>query len=103
MDSEKLPPAHPGEILNEEFLIPLGISQDELAESIGVDAGRIHGIVRGDKAISAETALRLSRYFDTSARFWTGLQTRYDLDVASDRLAGRLDEIKPRAVRQALA
>ena len=55
MDSGKLPPVHPGEILNEEFLIPLGISQDELADSIGVDAGRIHGIVRGDMAISAET------------------------------------------------
>ncbi len=79
MDSEKLPPIHPGEILSEEFLIPLGMSQKELAHSIGVDAGQIHAIVRGDRPINAETALLLSRYFDTSAKFWTGIQARYDL------------------------
>lgn len=86
MNSEKLPPIHPGEILSEEFLIPLGMSPKELADSIGLDVCVIADIVRGDKPIVAETALLLSRYFDTSARFWTGLQTRYDLDVADDQL-----------------
>lgn len=97
MDSGKLPPVHPGEILDEEFLVPLGISQDELAESIGMDAAQIHAIVRGDRAIDAEIALFLSKYFDTSAKFWTGLQARYDLDVADDQLAAKLREIKPRS------
>ena len=92
---EKLPPIHPGEILSEEFLVPLGMSQDELAESLDVDVERIHAIVRGDRAINAEIALLLSRYFDTSARFWTGLQARYDLDLASDRLESKSKAIKP--------
>ena len=96
MNSEKLPPIHPGEILSEEFLIPLGMSQKELAHSIGADAGLINDIVRGDRPINAETALLLSRYFDTSAKFWTGLQARYDLDVADDQLSAKLKAIKPR-------
>ena len=98
MNSEKLPPVHPGEILNEEFLIPLGISQEELAESLDMNAVRIHAIVRGDRAMDAEIALLLSRYFDTSARFWTGLQARYDLDIANDLVEAKLNAIKPRFV-----
>ena len=90
-DSDKLPPIHPGEILSEEFLIPMNIDQHEFAKSVGIDAHRIHAIVRGEESITAEIALRLSDYFGTSARFWTGLQSRYDLDVARDRLA---DEFK---------
>lgn len=94
MNSEKLPPVHPGEVLNEEFLIPLGMSQEELAESLEVNAGRIHAIVRGDRSIDAEIALFLSKYFDTSAKFWTGLQSRYDLDVACDQLEAKLNQIQ---------
>ncbi len=89
MNSEKLPPIHPGEILSEEFLIPLGMSQKELAHSIGADAGLINDIVRGDRPINAETALLLSRYFDTSAKFWSGLQSRYDLEIAKDQLKSK--------------
>ncbi len=95
MDSEKLPPIHPGEILSEEFLIPLGMSRKELAHSISVDVCLINDIVRGDRPINAETALLLSRYFDTSAKFWAGLQSRYDLDIANDQLAAKLKAIKP--------
>lgn len=101
MDSEKLPPIHPGEILSEEFLIPLGMSQEELAHSIGVDVCLIDGIIRGDRPINAETALLLSRYFDTSAKFWTGLQARYDLDIANDLMESKLNAIKPRPVNGA--
>ena len=101
MDSEKLPPIHPGEILNEEFLIPLGMSRKQLAHSIGVDPCLINDIVRGDKPINAEIALLLSRYFDTSARFWTGLQARYDLDIANDLMEAKLNAIKPRSVNGA--
>ena len=88
---EKLPPIHPGEILNEEFLRPMNITQYRLAKSIGVDARRIHAIIHGERAISAETVLLLSRFFGNSAAFWMGLQTQYDLETAEDRLAGRLD------------
>ena len=98
MDEEKLPPIHPGEILSEEFLIPLGMSQKELAHSIGVDVQLINDIVRGDRPINAETALLLSRYFDTSAKFWTGLQSRYELDIAKDQLAAKLNAVKPRSM-----
>ena len=88
---EKLPPIHPGEILNKEFLRPMNITQYRLAKSIGVDARRIHAIIHGQRAITAETALLLSRFFGNSAAFWMGLQTQYDLETAEDRLAGRLD------------
>ena len=98
--SEKLPPIHPGEILSEEFLIPLGMSHKELAHSIGVDDLLIHDLIRGDSPINAETALLLSRYFDTSAKFWTGLQARYDLDVANDLMESKLNAIKPRLNEQ---
>ena len=85
-DNEKLPPVHPGEILNEDFLLPMNITQYRLAKSIGVDPRRIHGIVRGERSISAETALLLAKFFGTSAELWMGLQTQYDLEIARDRL-----------------
>ena len=88
---KKLPPIHPGEILNEEFLSPLGISQYRLAKDTSVPARRINEIVRGERSISADTALRLSRYFGTSERFWLNLQGRYDLEKEKDRLGDRLD------------
>lgn len=95
MPSHKLPPIHPGEILLEEFLTPLGISQYRLAKELSVPPRRINEIVRGMRAISADTALRLSRYFGTSDRFWLNLQTRHDLEVAKDRLGDRLqNEVK---------
>ena len=90
---EKLPPIHPGEILEEEFLRPLNITQYRLAKSIGVDARRIHAIVNGERGISAETALLFSRFFGNSAGFWMGLQSQYDLERAEERLAGRLSRV----------
>ena len=87
---QRLSPIHPGEILNEEFLLPMGITQYRLAKSIGVDARRIHSIVHGQRSITAETALLLSRFFGNSAAFWMGLQSQYDLEAAEDRLADRL-------------
>ena len=89
----KLPPIHPGEILNEEFLRPLNLSQYRLAKAIGVDPRRIHAIVHGQRAITAETALLLARYFGNSAAFWMGLQSQYDLETAEDRLADRLEQV----------
>jgi addiction module HigA family antidote len=91
MARRKLPPTHPGEILLEEFLTPLGISQYRLAKDTCVPPRRINEIVRGQRAITADTALRLARYFSTSERFWLNLQTRYELDVEKDRLGDRLD------------
>lgn len=85
-----MPPLHPGEILLEEYLKPMAISQSRLARSISVPPRRIHDIVRGQRAISAETALRLARYFGTSEVFWLNLQTHYDLEVERDRLGDRL-------------
>ena len=89
--AEKLPPIHPGEILLEEFLHPMEISQYRLAKSISVPPRRINEIVHGKRSITADTALRLSRYFGTSERFWLNLQTRYDLEIEKDRLGQRLD------------
>ena len=89
---KKLPPIHPGEILLEEFLKPLGISQYRLAKDIHVPARRVNEIVQGKRSVSADTALRLARYFDTSDRFWLNLQTRYDLEMEKDRLGKRLVE-----------
>lgn len=91
MPSAKLPPIHPGEILAEEFLKPFGLSQYRLAKDLSVPARRINEIVLGKRAISADTALRLSRYFGLSDRFWMNLQARYDLELQKDRLAGRLE------------
>ena len=90
MASRKLLPIHPGEILQEEFLLPLSISQYRLAKETSVPPRRITEIVRGSRAISADTALRLARYFGTSERFWLNLQARYDLEMAKDRLGARL-------------
>ncbi len=89
---EKLPPVHPGEILQEDFLIPLEISQYRLAKDISVPARRINEIVHGKRAISADTALRLARYFGSSERLWLNLQARYDLELEKDRLGDRLDQ-----------
>jgi len=88
-------PAHPGEILLEEFLGPLGVSQYRLAKAVDVPARRINEIVHGQRRISADTALRLARYFGTSERFWINLQARYDLEVEKDRLGAALDDIQP--------
>ena len=92
MAATKLAPIHPGEILLEEFLEPLGISQYRLAKDISVPPRRINEIVHGIRAITADTALRLARYFGTSERFWLNLQIRYDLEVEKDRLGSRLEE-----------
>jgi len=89
---KKAPPIHPGEILLEEYLKPLGISQYRLAKEISVPPRRINEIVHGKRSITADTALRLARYFGTSERFWLNLQTHYDLEVEKDRLADRLEE-----------
>jgi addiction module HigA family antidote len=92
MVEEKLPPIHPGEILLEEFLKPMGISQYRVAKDINVSPRRINEIVHGKRSISADTALRLSRYFGLSERFWMNLQSRYDLEMEKDRLADRLEK-----------
>jgi addiction module HigA family antidote len=88
-------PIHPGEILLEEFLNPMGITQYRLAQTISVPARRINEIVHGKRAITPDTALRLSRALGTSERFWMNLQTRYDLDVAVSRHHDELDQIEP--------
>lgn len=94
-ETEKLPPIHPGETLNAEFLLPMGITQYRLAKSIGVDARRIHAIVHGKRSITAETALLFSRFFENSAEFWMGLQSQYDLEAAEDRLSQKRKPRRP--------
>ena len=89
----KLSPIHPGEILNDEFLRPLGITQYRLAKGIDVDVRRIHAIVHGQRSITAETALLLSRFFQNSAEFWMGLQIQYELELEQDRLAEKLARV----------
>ena len=89
--TRKMPPIHPGEVLLEEFIEPFGISQYRLAKDVGVPPRRINDIVHGNRAISADTALRLARYFQTTERFWLNLQARYDLEVEKDRLGDRLN------------
>ena len=91
MRSKIIAPIHPGEILLEEFLRPLQITQYRLAKDITVPPRRVNEIVHGKRAISADTALRLSRYFGTSDRFWLNLQTRYDLEIQRERLKDRLE------------
>lgn len=91
MRKPKLDPIHPGEVLLEEFLIPLGISQYRLAKDISVPPRRINEIVRGQRSITADTALRLARFFQTTERFWLNLHTRFDLEIEKDRLGDRLD------------
>jgi len=98
MTEEMLRPIHPGEVLLEEFLLPMNLSQNRLALSIGVPARRINEIVLGKRRITADTALRLARYFGNSPQFWLGLQMDYDLDVAEDTLADRIKrEVRPHA------
>jgi len=96
---EKLAAVHPGEVLLEEFLKPMNLSQNQLALSISVPARRINEIVHGKRRITADTALRLARYFGMSPQFWLGLQMDYDLDIADDKIAERLErEVIPYAV-----
>ena len=90
--NKQLPPIHPGEILMEEFLEPMKISQYRLAKDINVPPRRINEIVHGKRSITADTALRLGRFFGMSPQFWLNLQTRYDLEVTEDFLADRLDD-----------
>jgi addiction module HigA family antidote len=95
MTREKIPPVHPGEILLEEFLKPMGLSQNRLSLDLGVPPRRINEIVQGKRRLTADTALRLGRYFGMSPQFWLGLQMDYDLDCEADKLAGRLErEVK---------
>src|SRR5437867_2892289 len=97
--SDKLHPVHPGEVLLEEFLKPMNLSQNRLAIDIGVDARRINEIVLGGRSVTADTALRLGRYFGVSPQFWLGLQAEYDLDMAMDALGDRLErEVRPHAI-----
>lgn len=104
MDGDKLAPVHPGEVLFEEFLKPLGLSQNRVALDIRVPPRRINEIVLGKRRVTAETALRLAKYFDTTPQFWLGLQADYDLDVASDLLGERLDrEVHSQAARSPTA
>jgi len=91
-----LPPIHPGEILREDYLKPLGLSMNRLALDLRVPATRISEIVHERRGITTETALRLARYFKTSARYWLNLQAAYDLEVAEDQLAAKIDqEVRP--------
>jgi addiction module HigA family antidote len=99
-----LEPIHPGEILAEEFLEPLGMTPYKLAQDIGVPPTRVYSVVRGRRAVSADTALRLARYFGTSAEFWLNLQNHYDLEVEEDRAGERIErEVRPRAAAPATA
>ncbi len=91
MKKEKMAPVHPGEILKEDFLMPMGISQYRLSKDISVPPRRINEIVHGKRAVSANTALRLSKYFGTSERFWLNIQAKYDLEVEKDKLGDRLE------------
>ncbi|HHB89742.1 MAG TPA: addiction module antidote protein, HigA family [Anaerolineae bacterium] len=101
MKETKLPPVHPGEVLLEEFLKPMGISQNQLALAIRVPARRINEIVQGKRRITPDTALRLARYFNTSPHFWLGLQMDYDLDVAMDEVGDIIERDVQVLVRDA--
>lgn len=92
MSNKKIKPIHPGEILLEEFLKPMGISQYRLAKDISVPPRRINEIIHGKRSVSTDTALRLSRYFGLSERFWLNLQTRYDIEVQKDNLDKRIEK-----------
>jgi len=89
---KKMKPIHPGEVLLEEFLEPMGVSQYRLAKDTSVPARRINEIVHGARGVTADTALRLGRYFGTSAQFWLNLQTHFDLEVQQDKIGSRLDK-----------
>lgn len=95
----KLKPIHPGEILREEFLLPLNLTANALARALSTDAPKINDIVNEKRRISSDTALRLARYFGMSAEFWLGLQMRYDLEVAADQKAAQIErEVRPRVI-----
>ncbi len=94
-DAETMAPIHPGEILQVEYLEPLGVTQQRLAVAIGVPPRRINEIVHGKRGITADTALRLGRFFGTSERFWLNLQSRYEIETERDRLAPTLEQIEP--------
>lgn len=98
MSKKRLKAVHPGEVLLEEFLKPLALTQHHLASDLGVSTGRINEIVSGKRGVSADTALRLARYFRMSPQFWLGLQMDYDLDVAADALSSRLSREVKRSV-----
>ena len=93
--TDKLPPVHPGEILMEDFLKGMGITQHKLAVSIGVPPRRINEIVHRKRAVTADTALRLAKFFEMSPQFWLGLQAQYDLDVAEDKILSEIERIQP--------
>ncbi len=93
----RLPPIHPGEILREEFMRPLGLSSNALARALGVTPARVNEIVRERRSISADTALRLARYFGTDAQSWLNLQQRYEIELAKDALGAELNRIRPMA------
>jgi antitoxin HigA-1 len=96
MSERRLAPVHPGEVLLEDFLKPMGISQYRLAKALGVPVQRIHDLVHARRAMTADTALRLARFFAMEAQFWMNLQTRYDLERIADALAGRFErEVAP--------
>jgi addiction module HigA family antidote len=101
MTQQKINPVHPGEVLMEEFLKPMGISQNKLARAISVPPRRINEIVLEKRSVSADTALRLAQYFGTSAKFWMGLQSDYDLDITKDKVGQRIQkEVRVYAVSQ---
>jgi antitoxin HigA-1 len=101
MTQQKLTPVHPGEVLMEEFLKPMGISQNKLARAISVPPRRINEIVLEKRSVSADTALRLAQYFGTSAKFWMGLQSDYDLDITKDKVGQRIQkEVRVYALTQ---
>lgn len=93
--TKKLDPVHPGEVLREDFLVPLNLSAGALARAVGVPRTRIERLVNGQTALTADTALRLARAFGTTAAFWMGLQAQYDLECAEDELGGGLKKITP--------
>ena len=92
MPKKKIPPLHPGEVLLEEFLKPMSISQNQLGRDLGVSARRINEIIHGKRSVTADTALRLARHFGNSPQFWLGLQMDYDLDIETDRLSARIEK-----------
>ncbi|MEW6529296.1 MAG: HigA family addiction module antitoxin [Thermodesulfobacteriota bacterium] len=97
MKTKKLPPVSPGEVLRDLFMKPLGLTQHELAAALGVDVTRINRIIKGKTTITPDTALRLGRYFGTSAQLWLNMQTRYDLEIAEDKLWEEIRRtVKPR-------
>ncbi len=101
MTARDFPPIHPGEILLSEFIQPYDLNLSQLANNIGMPVRRVREIVRGKRAITADTALRLARYFSTSTEFWLNLQSHYDLEVALEQIGDRLEqEVKPLVIRQ---